>query len=149
MEAIILIGIQGSGKSTFCRQRFFDSHVRINLDMLRTRNRERVLVAACLEAKQRFVVDNTNPTVAERAEYIRQAKNHGFKVIGYYFNSKPSDCLARNAYREEKSRIPEKGVLGTYKRLQLPSLEEGFDELYYVKIDGEQTFQVMEWQGEI
>jgi predicted kinase len=25
MEAVILIGIQGSGKSTFCRERFFDT----------------------------------------------------------------------------------------------------------------------------
>ena len=37
MQVVILIGIQGSGKSTFCRKRFFDTHVRINLDMLRTR----------------------------------------------------------------------------------------------------------------
>jgi tRNA(His) 5'-end guanylyltransferase len=34
MEAVILAGIQAAGKSTFCRERFFDSHVRINLDKL-------------------------------------------------------------------------------------------------------------------
>ena len=33
MTAIILIGIPGSGKSTFCQQRFFFTHVRISLDM--------------------------------------------------------------------------------------------------------------------
>jgi predicted kinase len=44
MEAVILIGIQGSGKSTFCRERFFNTHIRINLDMLKTRHRERYLV---------------------------------------------------------------------------------------------------------
>ena len=43
MEAVILIGIQGSGKSTFYRERFFDTHVRINLDMLKTRQREKLL----------------------------------------------------------------------------------------------------------
>jgi hypothetical protein len=36
MEAIILIGIQGAAKSTFYRDRFFDTHVRINLDMLKS-----------------------------------------------------------------------------------------------------------------
>jgi hypothetical protein len=36
MHAILLIGLQASGKSTFFRERFSDTHVRINLDMLRT-----------------------------------------------------------------------------------------------------------------
>jgi predicted kinase len=59
MEAVIFIGIQGSGKSSFFRERFFDSHVRINLDMLRTRRREELLVSACLQGGQPFVIDNT------------------------------------------------------------------------------------------
>ena len=50
MEAILFIGIQASGKSTFFAERFFKTHVRINLDMLRTRHREELLVKACLEA---------------------------------------------------------------------------------------------------
>jgi transcriptional regulator with XRE-family HTH domain len=37
VEAIIFVGIQASGKSTFYRERFFDTHLRINLDMLKTR----------------------------------------------------------------------------------------------------------------
>jgi predicted kinase len=57
MEAVIFIGIQGSGKSSFYRQHFFNTHIRINLDMLKTRHREKIFVRACLEAKQRFVVD--------------------------------------------------------------------------------------------
>ena len=61
MEAVILIGIQGSGKSTFCRDRFFNTHVRINLDMLKTRHREKLFLDACLAAKQPFVVDNYQP----------------------------------------------------------------------------------------
>jgi len=73
MEAIIFIGIQSTGKSTFFQQRLFASHVRINLDMLKTRNRERILLAACLEAKQPFVSDNTNLTREARAHYISQA----------------------------------------------------------------------------
>jgi len=39
MEAVILIGIQGSGKSTFYRDRFFNTHVRINLNILKRRSR--------------------------------------------------------------------------------------------------------------
>jgi predicted kinase len=149
MEAIILIGIQGSGKSTFCRQKLFDSHVRINLDMLKTRNKERLLLEACLYGKQAFVVDNTNPTVDDRAAYIEKAKKNGFKVIGYYFKSNVTECLARNAARDGKSIVPEKGLLGTYKRLKLPTFEEGFDELYYIESSGADSFAIKEWQIEI
>ena len=55
--------------------------------MLKTRRRERILLNACLEAKQPFVVDNTNVTREARAEYISQAKASRFSVVGYYFKS--------------------------------------------------------------
>ena len=45
MEAVILVGIQAAGKSTFYRERFFGSYVQISLDLLRTRHRERSLLA--------------------------------------------------------------------------------------------------------
>ena len=41
MEAVLLIGIQGSGKTTFYRERFADTHAHISLDVLKTRGRER------------------------------------------------------------------------------------------------------------
>jgi hypothetical protein len=44
--------------------------VRISLDLLRTRRREQLLLAACLEGRQPFVVDNTNRMIADRARYI-------------------------------------------------------------------------------
>jgi predicted kinase len=71
MEMILFIGMQASGKSTFYKERFFDSHVRISMDLLRTRNRERIFIQTCLSTQQRLVVDNTNPTRAERARYRR------------------------------------------------------------------------------
>ncbi|MDL2321544.1 ATP-binding protein, partial [Desulfosarcina sp. OttesenSCG-928-B08] len=66
MEAIIFCGIQASGKSTFYLERFFKTHVRISLDLLRTRNRENRFLSLCLETGQHFVVDNTNPTRSDR-----------------------------------------------------------------------------------
>ena len=87
MEAILFVGIQATGKSTYFKQRFFDTHVRINLDMLRTRHREKLLFDACLVAQQSFVVDNTNLTVEDRAHYVGPARSAGFRVVGYYFQS--------------------------------------------------------------
>ena len=149
MEAVIFVGIQASGKSSFYRERFFDTHLRINLDMLETRYREWILLRACIEAKQPFVVDNTNPSIEERARYIEIARSGGFRLVGYYFHSPPKEALTRNARRTGKARTPEKGILGTYKRLRVPRLEEGFDELYYVRIDGTGHFVVEEWSDEL
>ncbi len=96
MEAVIFIGIQASGKSTFYQERFFKTHVRINLDMLKTRRREDILLDACLQAQQPFVVDNTNVLRREREKYIQKAREAGFHVIGYYFETSLPDALRRN-----------------------------------------------------
>jgi hypothetical protein len=66
MQAIVFSDIQASGKSTFFKEHFADTHVRINLDMLHTRHREALLLGACIEARQPLVVDNTNLLAAER-----------------------------------------------------------------------------------
>jgi len=149
MTAIIFIGIPASGKSTFYRWRFFDTHIRINLDMLKTRHREKLLFQACIAAKQPFVIDNTNASAAERKRIITPARDAGFKVIGYYFGSKVQEALERNRQREGRARIADKGVMGAAGRLELPALAEGFDELWYVRMDGMGGFCVEEWKNEI
>lgn len=145
MEAIIFAGIQATGKSTFYIEHFFNTHVRISLDLLRTRHRESVFLDACLSTRQRFVVDNTNPTAADRARYIARAKAAGFRVVGYYFESNPVEASRRNARRPGQYRVPAKAIFATRKRLEIPSLAEGFDELRYVRIDESGRFVVEAW----
>ena len=145
MEAVILIGIQGSGKTTFYRERFFDTHVRISLDLLKTRPRERALLQACLAAGQPFVVDNTNVKAGERAVYIEAARHAGFRVIGYFFDAKLRDALRRNAQRAGTGKIPVPGVIGTLKRLERPDPNEGFHELNVVSRDVADGFVVQPW----
>ncbi|MFP4476636.1 MAG: AAA family ATPase [Desulfatibacillaceae bacterium] len=147
-HAVILMGIQATGKSTFYLENFFKTHVRINLDMLRTRHREAVLVEACIGAGINFAVDNTNPSAGDRARYISPAREAGFTVAGYYFRSRLDEALARNREREKSGRIPEPGIRSAMGRLALPGWDEGFDELYYVFIDDSGRFVVEEWRGE-
>ncbi len=141
--AIIFIGIQASGKSTFYHERFED-YVHINLDALHTRNKENILLQKCVESGSSFVVDNTNPTRADREKYIRTARENGYRVQGYYFQSSVSDCIARNREREGKARVPDQAVASTHRKLELPEYGEGFDKLFYVCLkDG--NFIVDEW----
>jgi len=145
MEAVVFTGIQGAGKTTFYKERFFETHIRISLDMLKTRHRESVLLNACIAAKQKFVVDNTNPAASDRSRYIVPAKQAGFTTIGYYFAVDLAASKERNLKRSDKAAIPLPGLLGTHKRLQIPTWEEGFDQLYYVRIDPDSRFVVEEW----
>jgi predicted kinase len=142
MEAVILVGVQGAGKTTFYRQHFFDTHVRINLDMLRTRYREKVLLEACLAAKQPFVVDNTNPVPADRARYIGLAREAGFRVVAYFLDSTLREAIQRNNKRAGKQKIPVPAVAGTFRKLQPPTLDEGFDVVYRVTISLEGAFVI-------
>jgi predicted kinase len=148
-EAVIFIGAQGAGKSTFYRERFFDTHLRLNLDMLRTRHRLQRLLAVCLETGQPFVLDNTNATAAVRAPFIAAARQAHFRVTGYWFDLPLGDCLRRNAQREGRQRIPASGVIGTYKRLERPALAEGFNALYRVRLDAERRFVVEPFAEEL
>jgi hypothetical protein len=136
---------RGQAKTIFYEQRFFETHVRVSRDMLRTRHRERLLIGACLAARQSFVLDNTNALVARRAELIAAAKATGFRVAGFFFRCELRDALARNRLRPAERVVPPAGVAGTYKKLQLPSWGEGFDELNAVEIIPSGGFVVLPW----
>ena len=142
VEAILFIGVQGSGKSSFYRERFADTHVRINLDMLRTRRREQILLAACIDARQSFVIDNTNALEGARARYIPLARAAGFRVIAYLFETKLADAMRRNNRRFGKHKIPASAVAATFRKLQPPRWAEGFDEIYTVTLSSENIFRV-------
>ncbi len=144
MELIIFTGIPAAGKSSLFRERFVDTHIRINLDMLKSRHREKLLLAACVAAKQSFVVDNANLTKAERSAYLRPAKASGFRVVGYYFRSVISESLERNERRTGSARVPDAAILAAAARLEIPTRDEGYDELKYVSMnDG---LRVEDWR---
>lgn len=142
---IIMIGLQGSGKSTFYEKYLSADYVRVNLDNLKTRYQEKLLMDECLKKGDSFAIDNTNPTRADRARYISVAKEEGYHVVGYFMESKIKDCIYRNSLREGKAKVPDKAIASTSNKLEIPSYDEGFDELYFVKNDGI-TMTVEPWR---
>ncbi|HBN76338.1 MAG TPA: kinase [Planctomycetaceae bacterium] len=146
MEAIIFIGIQASGKSSYYKERYFSSHVRISLDQLRTRYRENLFLNVCLKSQLSFVIDNTNPTRAERVKYIKAAKAANYSITGIYFRSIAEECLIRNSKRA--APVPDIGILSTVKKLERPNMEEGFDNLKYVQMS-ETGYVIEDWKNAI
>lgn len=149
MEMIVFVGAQGVGKSTFFQQRFRDTHVRINLDMLRTRHREAGLVDACLAFKQPFVVDNTNATREARARYLSPAIAAKFSALAYWFEAPVELLQSRNGQRSGKAVVPDKAILATLRRLEPPSTAEGFTAVYKVRPIDDGKFLIEDGSDEI
>ena len=134
MNAVLFIGLQAAGKSTFYERFFARTHLRISRDLVNTKARELRLIELCIGSKRDFVIDNTNPTVARRAPYIALAKSAGYHLAGYYFVPDVKASLERNAGRIGKAKIPVPGIYRTNKILQRPTYGEGFDILYEVTL---------------
>lgn len=133
--AIIFVGIQGCGKTTFFRKRiepFMKGWKYISMDELHNRNNEAALIRECIESRQCFVIDNTNPTKEERRRYLDMLEGKGYRVMCYFFQSRVKDCVERNKLRGEP--VPSKAIAATSNKLELPSKEEGFTDMVYIKV---------------
>lgn len=133
LECVILVGVPGAGKTTLYRQRFAATHERVE-------NKGRV--DAALEAGASIVVDTTNPRRADRAPIIAAARARGARVVGYFFDVTTRAAVARNAVRTGKDRVPNVAIFTVAKRLEPPTLNEGFDELYRVTIGDDRSLIV-------
>lgn len=143
-QVIIFMGIQASGKTTFYNQMLADGfYAHVSLDVLHTRNKENLEMVACLESGKSLVIDNTTPMKVDRERYITRAKEFGYHVIGIFFQSIVKDCVSRNVVRGNK--VPSKAIAATSNKLQMPSLEEGFDELFFARITGN-GFDITKWR---
>ena len=150
MELVIFIGLQASGKSTFFRERFAETHEHVSKDLFRNNKnanrRQAQLIEDALGAGRSVVVDNTNPTPEDRRALIRLGGEYGARIVGYYFDASLHECLRRNEAREGKARVPDVAIYATAKKLVPPSTEEGFDELLRVQMN-DSAFEVRGRRG--
>ena len=148
MEGIILIGLPASGKSSFYKKNFFNTHIRISNDLLKTKNREKKLLDFCFETKMKIVLDNTNVTLALRQQYISRLKENQYRICGYYFKTDLERSFQWNKLRAENEIVPDVGILDKHRKLELPSISEGYDDLYYVDFIDNQLL-IKNWNNEV
>jgi len=136
MEVVILIGLQGSGKTTFYRERLQPTHAHVSKDSMKgaksKQARQDAMLEELLAAGESLAVDNTNVRREDREDIIALARKHGACVVGYFFDVPVGECIARNEQRAGRGRVPP-AVIHTYAhRLERPTLDEGFDALHVV-----------------
>ena len=147
VEVVLLIGIPGSGKSTFYAQNFAETHTQISLDDLHTRKKEFDAFCSAMSAGKSCVIDNTNVSRAEREHFLTAARKFPCRIIGYYFRSVIDECRIRNEQRKGRKCVPEAALKERAAKLEMPSKTEGFDELYYVAIVNDR-FEIQPWKEE-
>ena len=134
---MILVGLPGSGKTSFFQSRFAATHDHVSKDLMPNARdkaaRQILLVEQSLRAGRSVVVDNTSPRAADRAPLVAAARRNGARVVGYFLDTARGECLARNRRREGRARVPDVAVHVAASRLQPPSRDEGFDELFTVR----------------
>jgi predicted kinase len=135
-ELIIFVGLPASGKTTYYRSHFADTHVHVSKDLMpnarRRDDRQEQAITDALESGRSVVVDNTNPSPVVRAPLIALGRQHGARIIAYYFETTVKVCLVRNRQREGKARVPDVAIFVTSKKLVPPAVSEGFDEVHVV-----------------
>ena len=140
---VIFVGLQGAGKTTFYRERFAATHVHVSKDLWpnapKREARQQQVLDELLASGRSVVIDNTNPRKADRAPLIAIAKARGARVSGYLFEVSTRAAVARNQTRTGRERVPPVAIFTTAKRLERPTRDEGFDELYVVRLNEERA----------
>jgi predicted kinase len=142
----VLVGLQASGKTTFCRDVLGDEYTHVSKDnFANARNRQRRqlrLITDALAAGRHVAVDNTNPSPAEWQPLIDVGRQAGARVVGYWFPPDLAGSKARNAVRSGRARVPDVGIHATLARLRQPTRGDGFDVVLAVRIGADGGFEV-------
>jgi predicted kinase len=147
-EAIFLIGVPTSGKSTFSNQQKYSKYIRISSDdILQEVAKERQqsyntvfkanirfaqiammkVLRKAIEDGKNIIIDQTNLTKKNRREKLKLIPPH-YKKTAVYFIVDLKTALQRNTQRPGKV-IPPEILERMIKEYELPTLEEGFDTI--------------------
>lgn len=148
MELIMLVGVPTAGKSTFSNDKKYKNYVRVSSDdILQEVAKERQqsyntvfkgnirfaqiammkVLRKAIEDGKSIIWDQTNLTKKQRRDKLKYIPDT-YKKTAVYFIVDLKTALKRNTQRPGKV-IPPEVLERMIKEYELPTLEEGFDEI--------------------
>jgi predicted kinase len=142
-KIVLLIGLPGSGKSTYVRNLPVLSSDAIRLLLADDEQDQsihgrvfatlRYLLTQRLEIHRPVTyIDATHLTREERAPYIEIARSHNAKIEAVYFDVPLEVCKQRN--RGRPRQVPEDILEKMSAKLEPPTLEEGFAQIIQMPV---------------
>ena len=130
----LFCGAPASGKTTISKQMAEKYNAeRISFDE-RHYMRHNEMISPILEAlmdEKNVVADSVFAYVKQRKMILDAVKNIPCKKILIYMTTPLDECLRRNANR--KNHLPDFVVESFYNSIEPPTLDEGWDEIWYYK----------------
>jgi predicted kinase len=143
MKIVVLVGLPGSGKSTYIERQ---GAVGLSSDSIRKlladdetdqTIHDRVFETLRYLLRQRLslgrpvtFIDATSLTPEERRPYIGIGQSYGCELEAVFFDVPLEVCRVRNAQRHRI--VPEDAMLKLAAKLKPPTLEEGFHRVTIV-----------------
>ena len=150
-QLIIMCGAPGSGKSTWVEKHFMSfpgytkvvSRDQIRFSILKddedyfsheneVYNKFIEEIKDGLENCDTTIADATHLNIASRTKFLRSLGTSlkNIKVIAVVIKPSLQTCLTQNEMREGHSRVPRGQVRRMYYQFTMPTLDEGFDEIW-------------------
>ena len=137
---VMLVGAPATGKSTLAKRlvhRLGYTDI-INQDILKTKSKcIQTLRMVLRDEKKRIIIDNTNPSIKGRKEYLDSIKlvRPNEPVLLIKLNLDKTQSFFLNNYRcklTKKKSLPDVAIHLYFKVYEEPTIEEGFDKIIVV-----------------
>lgn len=95
-------------------------------------------INSAIDKYNRIFADATHLDALSRAKILNQINKNNLKEINVIFlNTNLDECIKRNASREGRSIVPEEVIRSMYQKLTIPDINEPFNNIYIVNINGD------------